>query len=230
MLFENSSAKIVIQRKTTPTTVREKGTKKRERIDSVADTALPSTPTINPVLAGILHRSTSKADGDNREALKVAAVGKGIKHELNGFHKNPAGAGAPINNSHMALARSVVGKGIRHGYSSVAASIAKSSANTVSVVATEAVVTPNFTFQEPDQLGMDMQSSLSELSNNFKNSLRDGQQGFGMLSRDSSLVDLAMLDSVEPTPVSEMKGTSDHFMPFVDFPHSSQEFDLSPHG
>ena len=197
---------------------------------------MPSTPTINPVLAGILHRATSKADGDNRDAPKVAP-GKGIKHEFNGFHKNPAGAGAPSNNSHMALARSVVGKGIRHGYSSAAASFAKSSASAVTVVATEATATatatatPNFTFQEPDQLGMDMQSSLSELSNNFKNSLRDGQQSFGMLSRDSSLVDLAMLDSVEPTPVSEMKGTSDHhFMQFVDFPHSSQEFDLSPHG
>lgn len=158
-------------------------------------------------------------------------TGKGIKHELNGFLRNPAGAGAPSNNSHLAIARSVVGKGIRHGYSNVAASLAKSSANAVTAVATEATAIPCFTFQEPDQLGMDMQSSLSELSNNFKNSLRDGQQGFGMLSRDSSLVDLAMLDSVEPTPVSEMKGTSDqHFMPFVDFPHSSQEFDLSPHG
>ena len=76
---------------------------------------------------------------------------------------------------------------------------------------------------------MDMQSSLSELSNNFKNSLRDDgpqdEQGFGMLSRDSSLVDLAMLDTVEPTPVSEFKETSDpNFMSFVDFPH--QEFDL----
>jgi hypothetical protein len=189
-----------------------------------------STSTINPVLASILHRATSTAEGDVQEIPKVV-TGKGIKHDLNGYLKNPAGAGAPSNNSHLAIARSVVGKGIRHGYSSIVSSIGKSSAKAVTVATTEETATPSFTFQEPDQLGMDMQSSLSELSTNFKNSLRDGQQGFGMLSRDSSLVDLAMLDSVEPTPVSEMKGTSDqHFMPFVDFPHSSQEFDLSPHG
>merc|ERR1712222_170967 len=86
---------------------------------------------------------------------------------------------------------------------------------------------PLFTFQDPHQLGMDVQSSLSELTSNFQNSLLEEGGGgedhpSGMLSRNSSLVDLAMLHPVEPTPVSEMKVKSEpDFMTFVDFP--SQE-------
>jgi hypothetical protein len=83
--------KRLAQRKTTPTTVREKGTKKRERTESVIDSIVSSTSTINPVLAGILHRATSTAEGDVQEIPKVV-TGKGIKHDLNGYLKNPAEA------------------------------------------------------------------------------------------------------------------------------------------
>merc|ERR1712130_694563 len=87
----------------------------------------------------------------------------------------------------------------------------------------KSAVKPQFTFQDPHQLGMDVQTSLSELTNNFQNSLLDSRgevqnQGLGMLSRNSSLVDLAMIHPVEPTPVSEMKVKSDpDFFAFVDF-------------
>lgn len=76
---------------------------------------------------------------------------------------------------------------------------------------------------------MDIQSSLSELSNNFRNSLNDATKGddlkdtyYGMLSRDSSLVDLAMIPPVE-APVDLGLDTDarvgDNLMTFVDFPH-----------
>jgi hypothetical protein len=50
------------------------------------------------------------------------------------------------------------------------------------VATTEETATPSFTAQEPDQLGMDIAKAVCQnLSTNFKNSLRDGRQGFGML-------------------------------------------------
>jgi hypothetical protein len=88
----------------------------------------------------------------------------------------------------------------------------------------------------------DIQDSLSELTNNYRNSLQNAGRpaeksndqsdeidpSFNMyhfLRRDSSLVDLAMLvpyeelvnmGSVEPTPVNEMRNST---MTFVDLPH-----------
>ncbi|KAI2513393.1 hypothetical protein MHU86_867 [Fragilaria crotonensis] len=222
---------LLIKRKTTPTTAREKGSKKRERAESAGDSSVAATPQVNPVLADILQRSTSDPVVKSSNVPKIV-TGKGITHQVGGLLKSPVGIGVPANNSHIALARSAVGRGIRHGYASIAGkSLAappkKENTTTVSTISS---ATPDFTFKDPHQLGMDVQTSLSELSNNFKNSLRnapDDMQCYQMLSRDSSLVDLAMLDPIEPTPVSEMQGTGDpHFLSFVDFPNSSQDFDL----
>jgi SHS2 domain-containing protein len=104
-------------------------------------------------------------------------------------------------------------------------------------------------FPDPPQLGLpDLQDSLTELTSNYQNSLQDAgansadQEGsdrsasqhsgidpsfqmYNFLSRDSSLVDLAMLvptnaddaetsASVDPTPVNEMSSSN---IPFLDF-------------
>jgi len=201
------------QRKTTPLTGREKlSCKKRERSESSAsESGTKATVPVNPVLVNILHRSSSggTTDTDQTKSFKVAS-GKGIKHPLNGYLK---GVGAPTNNSHIAVAKAAVGKGIRHGYASAAPSESHDTA---------------FTFKDPHQLGMDVESSLSELSNNFRNSMKDTPSdplAFGMLSRNSSLIDLAMLDPIEPTPVSELQRTSDpNLMSFLDFPSSQESF------
>lgn len=169
--------------------------------------AAAATPSVNPVLANILHRETSVPDSKLVKFPKISS-GKGIKHQLNGYLKKPA----PASGSHQALAQTAVGKGIRHSYSATGSISSKESSTSTS----------SFTFKDPHQLGMDVQSSLSELSNNYQNSLKDtkaSESGLGMLSRNSSLVDLAMLDPIEPTPVSELKQTSDpNLMHFIDFP------------
>lgn len=227
---------LLIKRKTTPATI-GKGPKKRERPEGGGGTAV--VPQVNAVLAGILQRSSSGPDMKNPKMPKLAS-GKGIKHQLNGYLKGPVAlataAPAPSNGSHIALAQRAVGKGIRHNFScgpqQAITPVVKQPA--APVIAAPDPTTPPFTFQDPYQLGMDIQNNLSELSNNFKNSLKDDAApeaeepgGFGMLSRNSSLVDLAMLDMVEPTPVSELISTCDPvLMSFVDFPHN----DLEPLG
>jgi len=239
---------LLIKRKTTPATGKEKGNRKRERTGSKNE-GLATLPVINPVLAGILQRSNSEHEIQRSKAVAKRASGKGIKHRLNGFLKHPQETNVtnvPMNTTadctHVALAQTAVGKGIKHSFmTTTQAPIIKEAGTTADVLGTtnqsqqQTTIEPNstFTFKDPHQLGMDIQSSLSELTNNFQNSLKDGrnndneQSGLGMLSRNSSLVDLAMLHPVEPTPVSEMQGKIDPaLMTFVDFP--SQDFIPSP--
>lgn len=213
------------QRKTTPATGREKGIRKRERQRTKSDGGGESVvPNVNPVLAGILHRSSTNDDDlEKSKAVAKLATGKGIKHHLNGYLKHqklmPVAADV-VGSSHAALAQTAVGKGIKHSYMSGAQeSFSKESSS----LNQKSAVKPQFTFQDPHQLGMDVQSSLSELTSNFQNSLlnqheEQNNQTGGMLSRNSSLVDLAMLHPVEPTPVSELKVNDPDFMTFVDFP------------
>jgi HSF-type DNA-binding len=204
---------LAIKRKTTATLPKEKGPKKRERSESGSEPSPvnTSTPAVNPVLVGILQRtSTSVISFEPKRgtmeppaatAIKVA-VGKGVKHQLNGFLRNPV-----VNTSQMALAQSAVGKGVRHSFVSAQQQSVK---EVVSVSLDTAALEDAFTFKDPHQLGMDVQNSLNELSNNFQNSLKQTQQfndvGYiSMLKRDDSLVDLAMIPSIEPTSVSEMQ-------------------------
>lgn len=183
---------------------------------------------VNPVLAGILHRTSSAPLGKGPKTGSTPApsaqlaVGKGIKH---GFVKTIQGM--PSSSSHQELARTAVGKGVRHGYS-VPSSV-------TAALPPEAIIFPPL--QIPD-----IQDSLSELHNNYRNSLHNETKDqsdeidpsfniYHFLRRDSSLVDLAMLvpneelenmGSVEPTPVNEMRNST---ATFVDFPH--QDFDPS---
>eukprot|EP00542_Grammatophora_oceanica_P021822 CAMPEP_0194027366 /NCGR_PEP_ID=MMETSP0009_2-20130614/1523_1 /TAXON_ID=210454 /ORGANISM="Grammatophora oceanica, Strain CCMP 410" /LENGTH=498 /DNA_ID=CAMNT_0038666411 /DNA_START=307 /DNA_END=1803 /DNA_ORIENTATION=+ len=226
---------LLIKRKTSATTGTGKGGKKRDRAGAATTQQASATAPVNPVLAGILQKTATTASSSNKRAQPVTsaklAIGKGVKHQLNGFLK---GNTAEKGSSQAALAKSAVGRGVRHGYSIPPVSGAPVAPATAAVAAGSA--SPQFTFKDPHQLGMDIQTSLSELSNNFKNSLKDAEQStgepyVGMLKRDDSLVDLAMIPPVEmellaPQPiqsiansVAETPATSMDMMPFVDFPH-----------
>jgi len=123
-----------------------------------------------------------------------------------------------------------VGKGISHQFSVHNHSSPLSVLNRTSTNVTKPVISGtdptskyqgnssnNFTFLDPSQLGMDIESSLSELQNNYQNSLNesvsctdynDDYFSKSGLRRESSLVALAMipsLGSIEPTSVSEMQ-------------------------
>lgn len=166
---------------------------------------------------------------------------------------------------HQSIAQSVVGKGVRHQFAThpfqrrqgMPAPIM--SATTLPPLDTPAISTtnlaqdigtthqkqnhPNFLFLDPQQLGMGVEDSLSELQNNFRNSLNDmnedgkiqaghndnnGTTG-GKMERVSSLVNLAMipdLNSIEPTPVYEMRPPVEdslNSMVFIDFPSGDLE-------
>ena len=242
-----------LQRKTGPAITKEKGSRKRSRSDAASTTdSTAATAPVNPVLAGILQRSSAasmekqgKAPPASATSAKLA-VGKGVRHHLNGYLQQSA-AKASSSRSQQELAQSAVGKGVRHGLAVPVSEAAGS--------ATEALASASMIFPDPPQLGFpDLQDSLSELTNNFRNSLQGAEslanhpgepadettdqaneldpafQMYNFLSRDSSLVDLAMLmpmtnadateqqpdqTSVEPTSLSEM---ADTMMPFVDFP------------
>jgi len=171
-----------------------------------------------------------------------------------------------LTNSSMldpqSIAKSVVGKGVRHQFATqpfqqtrVIETPVNTSPSLPHVDTTGTTYTPSlqdtgiskqeqnesqFLFLDPQQLGMGVEDSLSELQNNFRNSLNDSRQtgqndknnasGSNKMERVSSLVNLAMipdLDFIQPTPVNEMKaiavGESDNAMLFIDFPTNDIE-------
>lgn len=232
---------LAIKRKTTATIPKEKPPKKRERIVSKEEANQPNSLTapVHPVLVGILQRTPptdlscdskrGKHETPTAIAIKVA-VGKGIKHQLNGYLK-----GSSENQSHVDLAKSAVGRGVRHNFIGAVNKVVDDITSNQTVSSED-----SFTFKDPHQLGMDIQSSLNELSNNFHNSLKQSQETdvdegyFSMLRRDDSLVDLAMIPSIEPTSVSEMQQADAEqaaadaengyiIMPFLDFPHDNMD-------
>ena len=204
---------------------KSKREQQRERGNSTTST-VSATPPVNPVLAGILQRSNSTGANETKATNAKVATKGGIKHAFNGFLQQKEKP--PAANAQAALARSAVGKGIKHNYSNSVASAQGIEAPSGS--ATAAIASNHFTFKDPHQLGMDVETSLSQLSTNYLNSLKASEkegQGespcgpcYGMLSRDSSLVDLPMLHPVEPTPVGDLhSSTSDqNLMQFMDFP------------
>jgi len=171
------------------------------------------------------------------------AVGKGVRHQLNGYLRNPNSkddnitpvSAAPTSTDPSALAKSAVGKGVAHHFTmqppkvpSCAAS-SRSTSMTFNLDASKlqnpACFGNNFTFLDPSQLGMGVESDLSALQTNFQNSLTaalpSGSKSNGnvdntssntsgpQLKRESSLVALAMipnLESFEPTSVFSEDG------------------------
>jgi hypothetical protein len=206
---------------------------------------IKSETNINPVLAGILYRSKSPAETANATATAAAAA-----------MKPPASHLPNTTGVHQALARTAVGRGIRHSYSLGAGSHPGShpgsqparpmqvqSMQTASAPQPSANVAshpgaPPFDFPELPNAN----DSLSQLTSNYRNSLndmsaqaslddetmptpldqmRDGNASGafgGFLSRNSSLVDLAMIPNVDE--VDDQQTDFQSFgMNFVDFPN-----------
>lgn len=194
------SSLLVIKRKTTPAPPsKEKGARKKERAKKAAAKAAPSAQ-VNPVLAGILQR--------NKASFAPLVTS----------HKPPSSIPAP-SGSHQALAQAAVGRGVRHGYSAANVSSAKRPESTTS--STAAASNVNFeTNDSLSQLAYNYRNSLNDLSENklLDDSNVDSSQyneGYSFLSRNSSLVDLAMIPSVD----DGNEDPQDFGLSFVDFPN-----------
>jgi hypothetical protein len=145
--------------------------------------------------------------------------------------------------AHQALARTAVGRGIRHGYSLNAGSHlgqpARPGGNTGALQGI-AAASSGAPFDFPDQMPS-ANDSLSQLTSNYRNSLNDmsaqslddetmptpldqmrdpnASVGYGgFLSRNSSLVDLAMIPNVDD-PDDQQTDFRSFGMNFVDFPN-----------
>jgi hypothetical protein len=169
--------------------------------------------TVNPVLAGILHRAAGDQTGS---------------HDANRTSAHLAEGNQP-QHSQQALARVAVGRGIRHSF-------ALPKTNDAPVLPqSNTVATPNPLISESP-----VEASLSALQNNFRNSLQDLMAGSssaeqedsqmmtneftsslnlyipGSLRRDDSLVDLAMIPMIEGESQSSTNASTG--FSFVDFP------------
>ena len=159
-------------------------------------------------------------------AFKIAKSG-GVKHRLNGFLKSSS------FNGQATLAQTAVGRGIRHGYSALTSSA--TSANSVSDVSSQS----NMPFLDPMQLGMGVESSLSQLTSNYLKaqeievtasaevqeeiSAAPASAPSSMLARNDSLVDLAMLPILPFPCANDIDGdgaaaVDPSSFAFVDFP------------
>jgi len=232
-----------MKRKTSANATKET---KDEKIDSgktndrKSSTSPLSSTAIPTVSVGVKRsRDPSNSYVSVGPVAKIA-VGKGVKHRLNGYLKNtpevntrgpvPSRNQLEISVDPQVIAKAAVGKGISHQFSVHNHSSPLSVLNRTSTNVTKPVISGtdptskyqgnssnNFTFLDPSQLGMDIESSLSELQNNYQNSLNesvsctdynDDYFSKSGLRRESSLVALAMipsLGSIEPTSVSEMQ-------------------------
>jgi hypothetical protein len=199
--------------------------------------------------------------GVNTGPMAKIAVGKGVRHQLNGYLRNPVipntaqSMGAyeqqQQDTDPTSLAKSAVGKGITHQYARNNTGVSDVTSSTANAMRGNNLdgfkqhgTNGNFTFLDPSQLGMGIdnsQNSLSELQSNYQSSLNESDQTNGTgnggittskssLRRDSSLVALAMipsLQSIEPTPVYELEAVDDKaMMTFIDFPNTGEQLGL----
>jgi hypothetical protein len=199
-----------------------KGGKKRDRdegpaiCDGTQSKASSSAP-VNPVLAGILYRSS-----DQNNTFYPSGTYANLSSQKSG----PSAVSSSTNllpQSQQALARVAVGKGIRHSFNIP---------QQQSVAKRPPLVAPNVS-----SVAESTQASLSALQSNFQNSLLHSQSqgaeasdafsnqeaetanGFipGTLRRDDSLVDLAMIPMLDDSDqIQDMQGS--HGLTFVDFP------------
>jgi hypothetical protein len=194
---------VQLQRKTGNEPKVKAGTKRERDDESETLTSAGGTSQVNPVLAGILYRSTSD------QVLDLV---------------QPNSGGNQTQHTQQALARVAVGKGIRHGFT-----LPQSKNSSI-------MPPPSAASESP------VEASLSALTNNFRNSLggittasdQDRSQDRaiarmaayipGSLSRDDSLVDLAMIPMIEEGDQS-IAATSTGPYTFVDFPWQDPIFE-----
>ena len=183
---------------------------------------------------------------DKRVPSQVAPLSTergGIVHQAkssgaNVSNQHPAPPN-PLGNSQQAIAQSAVGRGIRHSLGMSAPSVATTHG-------TQAATTVAENSSVPIPSGV--QESLSQLASNYQNSIgdlpsypegvgsQDQSQGAGsaayndpfpsLLSRNSSLVDLAMIPTLDDgEPFISTPG-----MRFVDFPQPEVDPSNAPPG
>jgi hypothetical protein len=220
--YVNESAKgdlkslLFIKRKYSVKVAKGKGSdKKKHQNNQAPQIPLPKDDTpqiVNPVLAGILQRNASNLPQAHSSAESIQS------------------------GSYHALAQSAVGRGIRHGYSS--SSFTKISS--ASSVAEASTYDANYFLDPPSS-----SDSLSELASNYRSSIgnalllgvaeptpldemqhlaarEDHLPKLGFLSRNSSLVDLAMIPGIDDDDGDGLPSTDTsktYGMSFVDFPN-----------
>jgi len=248
---------LLIKRKQGNEPTAKKGGKKRDRsgkqgkpatgrnIGRCSNTIGATNDGVNPVLAGILYRSSS----DNA-----------ITTSNNNNNVNTNSINNTLQQSQKAIARVAVGKGVRHGFVphqlhqnnilkntnsssnvlAAAAAVAASSSNNAQVSTRPVAPTP-------------VQASLNALTQNFNESLQGAtdstneiegkpaaansalaipndevEVGYvpGSLHRDDSLVDLAMIPGIigDEEITNEDNITSSTGFSFVDFPFDADFF------
>jgi hypothetical protein len=215
-----------------------------------------STTTVNPVLAGIYKRTTKQyisernplaesISGSDRFALNATiAASKMADNGVPPSSVNTRNTTTTVTGAHHELARRAIGRGIRHGLSG---SNVPNLLPPVPMPLLPPVPMPRL---PPSTSAA---NSLSELTNNYQNSLKDDvvtedsddnptplsqmQRGMsctfdggmldstGFLSRNSSLIDLAMLAPVDEayhgTNAGDDNGNhSGESFEFLDFPTS----------
>lgn len=223
---------LMIKRKT-GNEVKEKGGKKRGRYDD--DIPQPAVsngsqdPNVNPVLAGILYRSTSETNDSSATPgdMQPSSRGGNLVAQTNSQHT-----------TQQAIARVAVGKGIKHRFS-----LQQPNSSRIALNGTKSSA------GAPETNATPLQAGLSALTDNFKNSLNNAQSGDqgssthdaadnhvpsgqdvppmpgppqpsyvpGSLRRDDSLIDLAMLPVLDDDGQNTALGASTG-MTFVDFP------------
>jgi len=239
---------------------------------SMTEVTNKNVPVVNPVLAGILKQSRHQDIKGNIRHNEVetnphfkVAVGKGIRHKLNGYLKSSMGNSSPSVSPSVSLedisssakvkpddlAKTAVGRGIKHQFGTN--NPTTPNIPTIPETNYNAPENTTFTFLDPHQLGMGPTHSLSELKSNFHNSF-DGastthnanilktnifcsqsntnQQpvnstNHGMMSRSSSLVDLAMIPSIPGAESDKFSHDTQNMIDFLDFPQGSALNDMN---
>jgi len=271
---EDLRSLLCIRRKPGPATnVKDtKGGKKIEASNTVTSggfkraagpTAKPSAASVNPVLADILYRNRAGGvgtAGSHLEPIQPAVAGR-PQHITSAAATKP---GESLSSDpHRALARSAIGRGVRHNFGGSSATIHSGGAQSSNASASSRSVPTEVVwaaekgsgastnnhdegFKDPMMSCFDPHESLSQLESNFRNSLNDlrgaddlpkdaeptplnemrsdsltdlgGQVGH-FLPPNSSLIDLAMIPSVEDSlPPASHTDPANFGLCFVDFP------------
>lgn len=195
-----------------------KNTKKRDRDDVTSQEGNDTShnPSVNPILANILYRSSTN------ESCLVPQSSTTVRNTVYN----------PPNRSQQEIARVAVGRGIRHSFSHP---LAKKPTPVISqTVPSTQTDNGDDTERSNDKVEV-VHASLSALKDNFQSSLEaaqeektslngdSGDDSFhtasyipGSMRRDDSLVDLAMIPYVDDENQTENLPTSG--LTFIDFP------------
>eukprot|EP00977_Amphora_coffeiformis_P000898 scaffold190_cov171-Amphora_coffeaeformis.AAC.23 len=221
------SSILLIKRKTTASIAAAKE-KKRE---PASDTTVPQRKVsgdatgVNPVLAGILQRSN--ATGISQPPAPHSGASTEPRET----------SSTTLNSSYRAVAKSAVGRGVRHSFTG---------RMTLPVASSSAASLPDNASSEPRMETNESQDSLSQLATNYRNTLNgyhgqgeiddmgaehfhfdtdptplaqlrgDTSSSAGLFSRDPSLLDLAMIPEMDE---GDDGGEPSNAFSFVDFPN-----------